>query len=292
MTSIKDSDKISLFLDTSIPISQITKGEDFRRRIDYLLSQFRWLGISSYTQLEYGNRVLDECEYLIKTFNRLGSFRRTLDWITNDLPSQWQRKRTITLNLLHRIYGNNDNECTERALYELTDLMELGTNFVQNCYSGKAIDEVRDGTRCYWTQRALVSKKDGLHWIRPTCKKEIRRCNIDKFFTDNIQIFSTISSAISQLTNPSQELTNFKTIIDSAKVNSTTLLDYKNCKALADAIIAVDSSGYKSFFSQNIKESQTLCSVMNQILYYLPPNFNKGIEVYDQSGKLSETIKL
>lgn len=292
MTFSKDLDKISLFLDTSIPVSQIIKGDDFRKRIDYLLSQFRWLGISSYSQLEYGNRVLQECKYLINKLRELRSFARTKDWITNVLPQQWRRKQIITLNLLNKIYGNNDQECMERALYELTDLMEMGTDFVRNCYTGKSVDEVRNGTQCYWVSRSLVRKEDGLHWVRPSCKKEIKRCNIDKLFQDNKGVFLSIVSAIGGLNNPSQELVNFKNIIESALNDPTVLLDYENCKKLADAIIAVDSNGYNNFFSQNIAESQTLCQVMEQIFYYLPPNFEKGIEVYNQSGELSETIKL
>lgn len=292
MTFSKDLDKISLFLDTSISVSQIIKGDDFRKRIDYLLSQFRWLGISSYSQLEYGNRVLDECEYLIDQLRKKRSFARTKDWITNGLPPQWRRKQIITLNLLNKIYGNNDQECMERALYELTDLMEMGTDFVQNCYTGKSVDQVRDGTQCYWVSRSLVQKKDGLHWVRPSCKKEIKRCNIDKFFQDNKGVFLSIVSAIDGLNKPSQELIDFKNIIALAQNDPTVLLDYKNCKKFADAIIAVDSNGYNNFFSQNIAESQTLCQVMEQIFYYLPPNFEKGIEVYNHSGELSETIKL
>lgn len=292
MTFPKDLDKISLFLDTSIPVSQIIKGNDFRRRIDYLLSQFKWLGISSYSQLEYGNRVLDECEYLIKRLRRLGSFNRVQDWLINVLPPQRKNQRTITLSLLQRIYGGNDQECTERALRKLTRFMKLGTDFVRNCYTGKTVDEVRNGTQCYWVSRSLVQKKDGLHWVRPSCKKEIKRCNIDKFFQDNKEVFLSIVSAINGLNNPSQELINFKNIIELAQNDPTVLLDYENCKKLADAIIAVDSNGYNNFFSQNIAESQTLCQVMEQIFYYLPPNFEKGIEVYNQSGELPETIKL
>jgi len=292
MTFSKDLDKISLFLDTSIPVSQIIKGDDFRKRIDYLLSQFKWLGISSYSQLEYGNRVLGECEYLIKQLRKLGSFNRVQDWLINSLPPQQQRKRTITLNLLQRIYGKNEQECTERALRKLTRFMKLGTDFVRNCYTGKTIDEVCNGTQCYWVYRSLVQKKDGLHWVRPSCKKEIKRCNIDKFFQDNKGVFLSIVSAIDGLNKPSQELIDFKNIIALAQNDPTVLLDYENCKKLADAIIAVDSNGYNNFFSQNIAESQTLCQVMEQIFYYLPPNFEKGIEVYNQSGELSETIKL
>jgi len=292
MTFSKDSDKITLFLDTSIPVSQIIKGDDFRKRIDYLLPQFRWLGISSYSQLEYGNRVLDECEYLIGQLREKCSFARTKDWITNGLPQQWRRKQIITLNLLNKIYGNNDQECMERALYELTDLMEMGTDFVLKCYTGKSVDQVRDGTKCYWVSRSLVQKKDGLHWVRPSCKKEIKRCNIDKFFEDNKGVFLSILSAIDGLNKPSQELIDFKNIIELVQNDPTVLLDYKNCKKLADAIIAVDSDGYNNFFSQNIAESQTLCQVMKQVFYYLPPNYEKGIEVCNQSGELSETMKL
>ena len=63
------------------------------------------------------------------------------------------------------------------------------------------------------------------------------------------------------------------------------LLDYRSgCKRLADAIIAVDSIGYKSFFSQNAKESEVLTKVLGQAFYYLPPNPEQGILVEVPAG--------
>lgn len=48
---------------------------------------------------------------------------------------------------------------------------------------------------------------------------------------------------------------------------------------LADAIIAVDSLVYKSLFSQNVKESELLTTVLGQAFYYLPANPERGVLV-------------
>ena len=51
------------------------------------------------------------------------------------------------------------------------------------------------------------------------------------------------------------------------------------CRRLADAIIAVESSGYGCMFSQNVKESEVLTSLLGQVFYYLPPNPEKDVLV-------------
>ena len=44
---------------------------------------------------------------------------------------------------------------------------------------------------------------------------------------------------------------------------------------------AVESKKYRSFFTMNINESKILCVVLKQLLYFLPPNYERGIEEYD-----------
>ncbi len=63
-------------------------------------------------------------------------------------------------------------------------------------------------------------------------------------------------------------------------ISRKMLLDYRpGCKRLADAIIAVDSLAYKNMFSQNIKESELLTTVVGQAFYYLPASPERGVLV-------------
>jgi hypothetical protein len=69
-------------------------------------------------------------------------------------------------------------------------------------------------------------------------------------------------------------------VIGQALDDPGMLLDYRSgCKRLADAIIAVDSKAYKSMFSQNVKESTLLTTVLGQAFYYLPASPDSGVLV-------------
>jgi hypothetical protein len=76
------------------------------------------------------------------------------------------------------------------------------------------------------------------------------------------------------------ELRDFSEVIGRAIEDPRCLLDYqRGCKRLADAIIAVDSLNYRNMFTQNVLESRVLTDVLGQVLYYLPPNPEKGVLV-------------
>ena len=268
-----------VFLDTSIHCSRL-KGSLFRERISRVFRLFKWKATCTYTKVEYGNVVLAQAEYYLCKIDDCGSLGETLDFIGNVLPHKLHPKKVVwAFNLLTRHYGADEAERTERARLYLRRLMKLGTAFVEESCDRP----LQNGTDCYWAKCGVHKRRDGsLQWRSPVCKRDRKKCRLDDFFTENRDLFQQIKTAIDALPDKgkSQQLRDFSEVIDEALRDPAILLDYRaGCLRLADAIIAVESSGYGSMFSQNRKESQLLTSVLGQAFYYLPPNPERGVGV-------------
>jgi hypothetical protein len=267
---------IEVFLDTTIHCSRF-KGPLFTARIDRVLRLFGWWGSSSYTKVEFGNVVLAQAQYYLKLLERYKSLRATLDHIGNRLVPQFhQQQMTWSFNLLSGIYGNDDGECTERAVRKLRLLMKTGVRLVErDCHT-----PFEDGTHCYWASRGALKRRDGsFAWKTPNCRRHAKRCQIDRFFAENRELFINFKEVIDGLpeTAQSAQLQGFSEVIGKAMKDPTILLDYATgCRRLADAIIAVESAKYRSFFTQNISESETLTSVLGQAMYFLPQDQERG----------------
>jgi hypothetical protein len=267
-----------LFLDTSIHCSKL-KGPLFLQRIDSVFRLFPWKSTSTYTKVEFGNVVLAQAEYYLRKLNEFGSLAKTKDFIGNVLQHKLHPlKVTWSFNLLDQ-YGEGDEERTERARLYLQRMMKLGVDFVE-----KLCDRpLADGTECYWAARGVHKRHDGrLVWQAPVCKRDRKRCRLDEFFVDNRDVFVRIKHAIDALPEceKSSQLGAFSEVIAQALEDPGVLLDYRSgCKRLADAIIAVDSRSYTNLFSQNIKESELLTTVLEQMFYYLPANPVRGVMV-------------
>jgi len=157
--------------------------------------------------------------------------------------------------------------------------MKLGGAFVD----GLCDRPLENGTDCYWAKCGIRKHRNGcLFWKSPDCKRTRKKCRLDDFFVEKRDFFKQIKAAIDALPNEgkSDQLRAFSQVIGKALRDPTMLLDYRaGCQRLADAIIAVESAAYKSMFSQNIKESGLLTSVLGQAFYYLAPNPEKGVLV-------------
>ncbi len=267
-----------VFLDTSIHCSRL-KGPSFRDRISDVLRRFEWIGTSTYTKVEFGNVVLAQAEYYLRKLDEFNSLEKTRDFIGNVLPHKLHKaKVTWSFNLLNE-YGRDDSECTERARVSLRRLMKYGVAFVEDhCDS-----PVSDGTKCYWASKGVHKRNDGrLVWKSPTCKRTHKRCRIDEFFLENRDLFVKIKNGIDELPEGrlTDQLRGFADVIGQAMEDPEILLDYRTgCKRLADAIIAVESSDFHSFFSMNSAESEILTALLEQSFYFLPPNEDKGVLV-------------
>ncbi len=267
-----------LFLDTSIHCSKL-KGSLFHNRINKVFRLFQWKGTSTYTKVEFGNVVLASAQYFLTKLDHFGSLEKTKDFVGNVLPHSLHAARvTWAFNLL-QAYGADDSECTERARLSLRRLMKLGVAFVEELCDRP----LSNGTDCYWAKRGVHKRNDGqLVWQTPKCDREHKRCRLDDFFVENREVFERIKDSIDALSEEtkSKQLLGFSEVIGRALNDPASLLDYRTgCKRLADAIIAVDSLGYKNLFSQNVKESELLTKVLRQTFYYLPPNEKYGVLV-------------
>jgi hypothetical protein len=100
---------------------------------------------------------------------------------------------------------------------------------------------------------------------------------------EKLPLFRAIRDAILKLPpeRRTEELSTFATVIEAAADNPHMLRDYSQCSRLADAIIAVDSTGFLSFFTQNVEESDVLCEVMGQVLLYLHQDPSEEVERRD-----------
>ena len=175
----------------------------------------------------------------------------------------------------------------ERAERSLRLLLHHGTAAVEDI-----CDEVRDGISCNW------ATQDGPNWINPHRSGRARaNCSLDKFFAEHKALFLKIKRAIDDLPDPppktrsgqslecpwkTKQLSAFTELIGLACEDLTLLRNCKTCARLADAIIAVQSKGYKSMFTMDIGESTVLCQVLRQLHILLRKDIDAPIEYHDQ----------
>lgn len=264
-----------VFLDTSIHLARF-KARKLHDRIQETVSKFRWVGTASYTKLEFGNVLLSSAAYFCQKLEELGSLEDLQYFINNRLPSPYHNKYKMWFfNLLSQHF--NHSEATERAKRALRHFIRIGTDIVS-----AQVDTVHDQIKCPWTNQT------GRRWKQPTrCEARKPGCRLPQFFIDNKGVFQSIQICINSIGQEdlTDQLRDFADIIQNAFANPEYLRRYSVCKGLADAIIAVEGSSYKGFFTQNIAESQYLCHVLNQLLLYLPQKLENKLEYYDYRPK-------
>ena len=254
-----------VFLDTSIHIARL-KGQAIKERVDDFLSKSQWRGTSTYAKLEYGNNILHVASYLLDKIDEFDSLEDFRYFVTNQLIprfSDHHQKHVWFSDLLSQHF--NKPEAKEKAKRTLRHILRIGTTFVSDL-----CDETRDQIGCIWTDQ-----RGNRRWKKPhDCHRYKPGCRIDRFFSENRSLFGQIRDIIR--TVPKNELTaeleRFAVTIDKACADPQVLRHYENCRALADAIIAVQSNGYLSFFTQNVRESRVLCRALCQLLIGLPQN--------------------
>ena len=277
-----------VFLDTSIHCC-FHKGEILGPRLNWLLSLFSWKGSSTYSQTEYGNVILATAQYCLRKLRELNSVAGLIEHINHVLPAQHNKYKTWAFSLIQTL-GRTEEERTRRTDASLRRLLKFGTSAVEaHCDAPLA-----DGTRCHWGKTGLQRRRDGEYvWKTPNCKSSNRACNVDGFFAEHRASFQLIKKEIDSLDAGllTDELRQFSQVIGEALDNPSILLNYdRGCKLLADAIIAVDSKDYRSFATQNYKESRVLTKVLGQRCYYLPNNPEHGVQILEHDGQPTDNI--
>jgi hypothetical protein len=259
-----------VFLDTSIHCC-FHKGGIIAPRLKWLLGLFKWKGSSTYSAVEYGNVILGTAIYYLRQIKKFKSVKRVHEHISHVLPAIQHERHVWAFSLMASI-GATEADRTRRVKALLRRLIKTGTNAIQ----ARSDSPLSDGTKCVWGKTGLQEIGRGEYaWKTPNCKRDNPACKIDQFFVENREVFESIKDAIDHLDKSliTVELTQFSQVISQALVDPKILLDYMTgCKLLADATIAVDSIKYKSFATQNFKESAVLTRVLGQTCFYLPNN--------------------
>ncbi len=272
-------DSPEVFLDTSIHCC-FHKGETLRPRLKWVLGLFSWKGTSTYSKVEYGNVILSTAQYYLRMLRQFKSVALLQGHVQHVLLPQHHEKRTWVFDLVNTL-ARTEEERTRRATASLRRLLKLGTRVIEARCDGLA-----DGTKCHWGTTGLQRRRDGEYvWKTPNCKSSNKACNIDGFFVEHRHIFKSIKTEIDALDADflTDELKEFSRVIGEALADPSVLLDYdRGCRLLADAIIAVDSRGYRNFLTQNYKESRALTKVLAQRCYYLPNNPEHGVALCER----------
>ncbi len=278
---------MEVFLDTSIHLARL-RGDDWEAKVDGELAKFGFKGTGSYVKLEYGNQILTQAKYYLKELKRRGSLEKLADHINNNLIptlSDHRRKSLWFFNLLRRHFNHPDD--TERAVSSLRVLLHHGTAAVNDI-----CDDVHDGgIGCNW------ATQDGPKWTNPYVSPGTKaNCSLGQFFDEHRELFLKIKVAIDDLPDPppktrsrqslespwkTEQLSGFADLIGLACEDPTLLRKCKTCACLADAIIAVQSDGYKSMFTMDIGESTVLCRVLRQLHILLRNDLDAPIEYHD-----------
>ncbi|HXJ62003.1 MAG TPA: hypothetical protein VNU68_35645 [Verrucomicrobiae bacterium] len=82
----------------------------------------------------------------------------------------------------------------------------------------------------------------------------------------------------------SDEILRIEVAITELLSPSVNVEDRELCKKAGDLLIALESSGIPTFYTQNIKESQHLCPALGQTLLYRNNHADENDQVYE-NGK-------
>ena len=267
-----------VFLDTSIHVA-LHRSRAHRRTVVDTLAEFAWKGTGSYAKVEYGNVILSRVCYYLDKLRKLRSFEALRDHVTNVLQPKFRTHhghQQWFSNLLQKLVDpTDDQEATARAEALLENLWEVGTAAVDGL-----VDEVRDGIGCIFADQS-----DSRRWQKPNrrCRASKAGCRLPRFFADNQETFVRIARAIRRLPEDrvTDQLQGFANAIDRACRNPEVLRDHRVCRSFGDAILAVQSLGYTSFFTMNVAESDILCRELRQLLVYLPQKAGQPVEYRD-----------
>ena len=242
-----------------------------KARINTWLARYKLKVSGSISLLEFKRRVLTSLAYLLTKLNRLG-YQGTLDFVTNVLPSQQNRRQRICQPILQRLLpGATDQELTERArLYFRTLLLNGEKHFIDG------LDSVVPGVQCYWARVPVREKKRyRVYEIGENkCSKSNRLCQVGSALQDKQTDCRSILEFLNSLpaSRMTRELEKARDFLDKI-LNQNGMQDIYSedpCSKVGDLLIALESQGVPSFYTMNFKESQAFCDHLGQNLSIRP----------------------
>jgi hypothetical protein len=267
------TDKDAMFLDTSIVIARAVHSPEMKARINERLKAYNTLVSSLIVKQEFKRRMLKEAQYLLKQLNDKGSYGRVLRHVTDVLPPQQARKRTICLQMLVTIFeGATDEELTERAQRYLRQLMRVGLSDFIN-----SVDHIvwQSGCACsnYPVAEEVPYKRYNLGPEK--CSRVASHCGITAFLSDErLPQMKAILDYLKAmpLAEKSSEIQGTEAFLEIALANPEKVSLSNPCLTVGDLLIALESAGIGFFYTLNREESQHFCLVLKQSLIVRPKN--------------------
>lgn len=276
-----------VFIDSSIQVSRTIREAAMKARIAAWLSRYRLKVTGTVAIQEFKNRVLRDLAYLLTKLNQTDSYQRSLEYVTNVLPKQHQRKQRICLTVLHNILpGRSDQELTERARLYIRTLLVHGENELR-----RQMDSVVPGIDCYWAKVPVREKKRYVTYDlgERQCSKTKNLCQVGSALQSKRAVCENLLRFLQSLPpeRMTSELQSAHDLLNRI-VNGTALQNIHQeepCLKAGDLLLALESEGVPDFYTMNYRESQAYCDFLQQSLTIRPNNPSNNEHTHLQSSK-------
>lgn len=255
----------AVFLDASIQIARAIREEAQRDRIAERIRLYDISVTSLVVKQEFKRRLLGDAQYLLNLLNRKNSYEAVRAHVTNVLPKQQNRKRTICLNLLAQAYhGRDDADLTERARRMLRAFMLTALDAFDKV--GHLIKD--SGCACASYPVTEVKPYKRYQFGPNKCSVLGGVCGVVAFLKDQEANLSAILQKLQGIPDQekSPELRKAEDFIRKALDDPEQAQAEDPCLTVGDLMIALESVKIPHFYTMNGKESQHLCKALGQTL--------------------------
>jgi hypothetical protein len=261
-----------LFLDTSIQVARNVHGPKTKAAIKQRLAQHSRHVTSLVVRQEFKRRLLKEADYLLRLLHRYRSFGEVQQHVIRLFGPWHTRKRTICLQALAQVHGNNDAEQTERLQLYLRSLLVAGLRRFD-----QMVDEVRRDSSCACARLEVIEKQALRRYEFGTdqCSRtNPGSCGISQFLAQRSELVTRILTHLQSLQpdKKSLEIKNAEEFLQKIRQGSDQAQGCDPCLTVGDLLIALESAGISHFLTLNGVESQHYCRVLEQTLIVHPVN--------------------
>ncbi len=259
----------AVFLDTTIQIGRFVHAPEMKERIRARISAYDVSVTGLVVRLEFKRRLLREAEYLLRLLNRLGSYRKVIRHVTDNLPPQQARKRNICLEALETVLDEGDADLTERARIYLRSLLTQGLREFD-----AVVDSVLKESGLYCARLGVreLKKYHKYDLGRDKCDAHHKACGMAAFLQAHKNDLRKVRAHLSTLDSneKSDELQRAEAFIALYFNKPEDALRDEPCLRVGDLMIAIESAQIPAFYTMNGKESQHLCRPLGQELVVRP----------------------
>ncbi|MEE9294604.1 MAG: hypothetical protein V3W34_06560 [Phycisphaerae bacterium] len=256
-------------MDTSLLIEQQKRAE-YAQPVCKALRRFRFKGTSSYSRLEFKRAWLQRLAYIHALCRRsdIHSVNDVFTKINRSLSSQWQLRHVKTcVDAIGRFLEIDDRAISSRA--QLTRLKGYCKHAI--LASAETLERMVthefDGTQCARARERPVEQPDGsIDVAIRQCRPESIQCTVHNFFELHKQDFKAIARHAEEMDKASDELKKLAQHTRLALKDPVHLCDDRNCRRLADALIAVDGKDMEVYAANNDREWGPIATVMKKPL--------------------------